>query len=518
MLLQDLCRRVYCPVFEVLNGSECRSMYSGFERIYIQVLFHFQEINRTQNYNRKEDELVGDILPIIRTEMVSQLSFVDNETLCMARVYIKESNGLNTTQPAIEFIVSLVWLSYYTRLVPPGVLKLYQPDIIRLGLRNTSGYFQVQVVDNRMDGNVLDKTHATYYEIAEATFGFCGYPLTVSTLIVCKRVNIPTSEYNISDNDLILMTGETLSLPDAYIITTDYISLCIDDYTAKADHMIRQYSGNETIMNRITVILSFVCSLVSIACLCFTIVTYMLFVEMRTIPGKINVSLCATLLVAQLFQQFTIDLTQDKIICYAFGVLIHYAWAATILWMNIASFNLFRCFSLKNMSRPPGEFHPSLWLYSVYVYGVSLFLVCANILYRFQVTKGNDFGYGTKLCYISSTVGLLATFVAPAAIVVLANGCFLLITIWRVSKVPKMKRAQMSDRNNILIYLKMSTLTGVCWLFGFLRILSSSDVFEVLFILANASQGLLVMVSFVCNKRVLAYYRRRIHSHYLVQK
>ena len=76
----------------------------------------------------------------------------------------------------------------------------------------------------------------------------------------------------------------------------------------------------------------------------------------------------------------------------------------------------------------------------------------------------------------------------------------------------------MSDRNNILIYLKMSTLTGVCWLFGFLRILSSSDVFEVLFILANASQGLLVMVSFVCNKRVLAYYRRRIHSHHLVQK
>ena len=518
MYLQDLCRRVYCPVFQALNGSECRSVYSGFEGIYISVLFHFQEINRTQNYNRKDDEIVGNVLSIIRTEMVSQLSFVDNETLCSTQVYIKESNVLNSTQPAIEFIVSLDWLSHYTRLVPPGVLKLYQPDMIRLGLGNTSGYFQVQVVDSRMDGNVLDKTHATYYTIAEARFGDCGSPIPVSTLIVCKRVNIPTSEYNISDNDLILMTGETLSLPDAYIVTTDYISLCFDDYTAKADHMRRQHTENETIMERVMVILSFVCSLVSIACLCITIVTYILFVEMRTIPGKINVSLCSTLLVAQLFQQFTIDLTQDRIICYAFGVLIHYAWAATILWMNIASFNLFRCFSLKNMSRPPGDFHPSLWLYSIYVYGVSLFLVGANILYRFLVTNGNDFGYGTKLCYISSTVGLLATFVAPAAIVVLANGCFLLITIWRVSKVPKMKRAQMRDRNNILIYLKMSTLTGVCWLFGFLRILSRSDVFEVLFILANASQGLLVMVSFVCNKRVLAFYRRRIHSHYLGKK
>ena len=135
----------------------------------------------------------------------------------------------------------------------------------------------------------------------------------------------------------------------------------------------------------------------------------------------------------------------------------------------------------------------------------------ANVLYSFLVTKGNDFGYGTKLCYVSSTVGLLATFVAPAAIVVLANGCFLLITIRRVSKVPKITRAQMAERNNIPIFLKMSTLTGVCWLFGFLRILSSSNVFEVLFILANASQGLLLMASFVCNKRVLAYYRGLVH-------
>ena len=143
------------------------------------------------------------------------------------------------------------------------------------------------------------------------------------------------------------MTGETLSLPDAYIITIDYISLCFDDYIAKADQMRRQHTENETIMERITVILSFVCSVVSIACLCITIVTYILFVEMRTIPGKINVSLCATLLVAQLFQQFTIDLTQYKAFCYAFGVIINYTWAATILWMNIASFNLFRCFFSK---------------------------------------------------------------------------------------------------------------------------------------------------------------------------
>ena len=139
--LQGLCRTVYGPVFPTLDGNECRSAYSGFERIYIAVFFHFQEINATQNYDRTDDELADDILPIIRTELLNHLSFVDNKTLCRAYIHTKESNGGNTTNSAIEFIIGLTWLSYYSRLVPSGVLKLYQPDTFRIGLKKHQRLF-----------------------------------------------------------------------------------------------------------------------------------------------------------------------------------------------------------------------------------------------------------------------------------------------------------------------------------------------------------------------------------------
>ena len=131
------------------------------------------------------------------------------------------------------------------------------------------------MIDARIHGFTLVTNNASYRVQKIITYeSGCTYAMYVSTLIICIRVNIPTSEYNISDNDLILMIGETLSLPDAYIITTDYISLCLDDYTAKADRMKRLHSEHISTLQRITVILSFVCSLISMACLCITIFTY----------------------------------------------------------------------------------------------------------------------------------------------------------------------------------------------------------------------------------------------------
>ena len=58
--------------------------------------------------------------------------------------------------------------------------------------------------------------------------------------------------------------------------------------------------------------------------------------------------------------------------------------------------------------------------------------------------------------------------------------------------------------------MKMSTLTGVGWIFGFLGILTNVEVFEYLFIVANATQGLFLMVSFVCNRRVLMLFENLI--------
>ena len=123
-----------------------------------------------------------------------------------------------------------------------------------------------------------------------------------------------------------------------------------------------------------------------------------------------------------------------------------------------------------------------------------------------------NFGYGQAdqpVCYISSVYGLLITFIAPVGAIILSNIVFLAITILRINKTRMPEGSHSADRNNVLIYIKMSTLTGCCWLFGFIRIWTGAYVFEVLFILTNASKGLFLMLSFVCNKRVLSLLKDR---------
>ena len=178
-------------------------------------------------------------------------------------------------------------------------------------------------------------------------------------------------------------------MTDAHIVTDKGLHLCVEDYIDLTENVPVVEVGS-SILQRITVILSFVCSIVSMLCLVITILTYILLKPLRTIPVKINLCLCISLLIAQILQQFTMDVTQYPTVCTVFGGLIHFSWAITLFWMNTASFNLFRCFSPANMAT---DFKPSLLLYAVYVTCMSLLLVGANLGYSLWALEGSV-GYG----------------------------------------------------------------------------------------------------------------------------
>ena len=108
--------------------------------------------------------------------------------------------------------------------------------------------------------------------------------------------------------------------------------------------------------------------------------------------------------------------------------------------------------------------------------------------------------------------GILITFVSPVGILIVSNMIFLVVTIWRISRTPRPHGTKSLDRNNALIYIKMSTLTGICWIFGFLRLWTEIEIFELLFVLINASQGLFLMLSFVCNKRILDNFKELVSN------
>ena len=522
-ILQDVCRRVLCPLFHVRKGHTCQSTYTNFADQPKLAIIQFHELNKTiklqdpyKNFENDTLDLVED--NILVTVLFPQETFKPFYTipwLSMHGLYYNfyQRQGINES----DFILETAWLSGMDEeLVPDSFKRFFDTVNVSIPILHTSTLFEARLITNYdIHSENFTINQSTYTRIFRRRFLNSFAPklytvtryLQMSPLVICNRVSVPLSALTITDESFYHHSSDVgVALPDHYITTENYIEMCADDYFHLTSHALKSSTekrGNlYDIFDEIAKILSFVCSCISIVCLIITIAVYSLFESLRTTPGKINLCLCISLLIAQILQQFTIDLIEYKIACNVFGVLIHFSWSATLCWMSVSSFNLFRSFSPSNIR---ADLRQSIGPYATFVVIMSSLLVVANMSHSL-VHEGN-FGYGKGICYISSRLGLLVTFVTPVGVIVLSNMCFLSVTIWRISHIPKLTGTKSADRNNVLIYTKMSTLTGACWIFGFLGILTELDVFEILFILANASQGLFLMISFVCNKRVLTLFK-----------
>jgi G protein-coupled receptor Mth (Methuselah protein) len=144
-------------------------------------------------------------------------------------------------------------------------------------------------------------------------------------------------------------------------------------------------------------------------------------------------------------------------------------------------------------------------LYAAYSYGMSALLVGVNILVAQLDLGDGHVGYGEGLCYISTKKMIAFTFAMPVGFVVISNLAMFLAVVCKIHNLPKVQKS--GDRNNLKIYAKLSTITGVTWVFGFVAEWTSVEALSYVFIILNASQGVFIMLSFVCNGRVLNLYK-----------
>jgi hypothetical protein len=116
----------------------------------------------------------------------------------------------------------------------------------------------------------------------------------------------------------------------------------------------------------------------------------------------------------------------------------------------------------------------------------------------------DHYGYGGKFCYINTAEMRLFTFALPIALVLLVNFVmFLCIT----SKISKMMTHETDVKERVVVFLKLSTITGFYWTFGYIYEATKIWVFEYLFIILNGGQGFFLMWSFLLNKRIFKMYK-----------
>ena len=295
-----------------------------------------------------------------------------------------------------------------------------------------------------------------------------------------------------------------------YEIHGDQISICLEDFielysimieskSVLSVHLSPQMAGN------LKHSLALACVSLSIVCLFVTIVIYLSNSSLHSQPGINNVILCIFLLLAQTVYQFGAGQTYlPNSACSLIGATCHFLWLSVMFSMNICCIQMFTIFkNPTNSSRMLDSWRT--FKHVLYVICSSALFVFINMVISLVETDGVSIGYGGKLCYLSSNLMQAITFVAPSAMTLVVNIFIFAYVVYSIQKVSSAKLLQ-KERNYLGVYARLSTLTGLTWIFGFCRLVFETEILEYLFIIFNAGQGVFMMIAFVLNRRVLSLF------------
>ena len=112
-------------------------------------------------------------------------------------------------------------------------------------------------------------------------------------------------------------------------------------------------------------------------------------------------------------------------------------------------------------------------------------------------------------CWLSGKLGLICLFAVPLAVIIATNLVLFTRTLVAIKKsmdVAQKAKEKKDDQQKFVIYVKLSSVMGFTWLFGFLANLTVLTVFWYVFIVLNTLQGVFIAMSFVFTRRVMHRY------------
>ena len=150
--------------------------------------------------------------------------------------------------------------------------------------------------------------------------------------------------------------------------------------------------------------LSLILTVLSIACLTVTLITYLIFAVLRNLPGLNLMALALTTLTYQItFLSGVNERTAVKeIACTAIAIFIHFLILASFFWTNVMAWDIYKTFGRKTLFtrvRPKRYFVR----YLLYSYGSPFLIVSFALMCEYSdIIPGFQVGYGEYSCWIGN--------------------------------------------------------------------------------------------------------------------
>ncbi|RUS80703.1 hypothetical protein EGW08_011526 [Elysia chlorotica] len=312
-----------------------------------------------------------------------------------------------------------------------------------------------------------------------------------------------------------LLRGKTVqvSTKQKVAVVDGYMHICTSLYKKLTDRILMQ--SQESIIERVHFYLEVVCVCVSVTCLLASAFTYCLFPILRSLPGLNTLSLCVSLAVAQICLLVTARWGVNRLLprgyCLVHAVLLHYSWLASLAWMSACCIHMFRVFTAHGTKFTDTRPDKKRYLrYCVYGFGLPALAVGATCGINAAVTSGESRGYSDVVCFLEthqSIWNLTLALMAPMCLVTLANGVMFVKTIREIVHTTNLQQCRRNrDRQGVLTFVKLSTLTGLLGAVFVAAVQLNSPVVSLLTSPLMALQGVFIFASFTCNRRVHCLY------------
>ncbi|KAH3748527.1 hypothetical protein DPMN_182973 [Dreissena polymorpha] len=397
----------------------------------------------------------------------------------------------------------------------------FDPRWFALSINQGLATSSLTEIENRLKSVQLQE--AFKYSLNDASSGNAILPLnpryghdcysniSFTPLQLCSRITITTDDVS----ELTPVSGETLLTFakvtiiknvvtfDSYIRMLDgNISVCWEDYREKLSKYFTKMSSSPSKTSTVYGYISLICLSISIASLIVMLSVYLILANLRTLPGLNIMSLSTRLLMSSsLLFANNFVIVDIEWLCQTLGFLLHFTLLSGFCWMFICTFHMMRTLtSLKSFNKNAQSSYRTHLKYMAVAECSAIVLTASQVLV--SMLTENTLGYGGRPCYLTNPRSILFFVAIPISIVMVVNLVMYISVIVKIMRLPEIGQNKCRERNNLNIFVKLSTITGLTWIFGIVYELTDVELFSFLFILFNASQGVLIMFSFVINKRV----------------
>ncbi|XP_046370613.2 adhesion G protein-coupled receptor E3-like [Haliotis rufescens] len=377
-----------------------------------------------------------------------------------------------------------------------------------------------------VQGSFYARLTRTYFRLDNIGFEMryedSGAVPNVTDIIVCvpdfgnQSLHCPNGTLSIHQSEFSLLNGSLRYIPSGVVLPAGNFSLTRHGAVI-CSHFSRSHTDQVVFFDydNVQVVLTIVTSSVSVASLVGVLLVYSLIPQLRNVPGKVVMSLSATLLLAQGLQLITKVPTGQM--CVAVASLAHVLWLSSFLWMSLLSIDLAR--SLRSMSPVSGiQTHNKLFcLYACVGWGIPIILVVTCVVIDHFHVWGISIGYGSDPpCWIANPKASLYVFGLPMALTLAINvTCFILtlISIERTaSEISSHSKSCKNEKTRLGIYVRLSFIMGFSWIFCFVAAFAHVNVLWYFQIVLNGLQGFYIFVCFVCKSRILQLLMDKLYS------